>query len=214
MPAKKPYSQPGMSGRDKRYDRRYFDRWYRAPASRIDSADALERKVRLAVAAAEFMLGHPIRSVLDVACGEGRWFPVLRRLRPRVRYTGVDASEYAVQRYGRSRHIRAGTFGGLRALGLPTGFDLIVCADALQYIGDADLARGLREIRRLLAGVAFIEAFADEDAMEGDMEGWHRRSAANYRRTFRAAGLRHCGFHCWIDLRKLPNVGALEMAAR
>lgn len=196
----------------KPYDRAYFDRWYRSSRSRIDTPKSLERKVRLAVSAAEYMLGRPIRTVLDVACGEGRWFPVLRAMRPGVRYTGVDASEYAVKRFGRERRIRLGTFGALRALRLPSGFDLVVCADALQYVSDDDITRGLREIRRVLAGVAFLEAFAREDDMEGDMDGWHRRPAATYRRLFREAGLRHCGLHCYVDRRKLANVNALEMA--
>lgn len=198
----------------KPYDRAYFDRWYRDPRSRIDSDESLERKVRLAVAAAEYLLGRPIRTVLDVACGEGRWYPILRSIRPRLRYTGVDASAYAVRRFGRQRHIRLGTFGELAKLRLPAGFDLVVCADAIQYLGTVDLRRGLREIHRLLGGVAYIEAFAREDDMEGDMEGWHLRSAATYRRLFRAAGLRHCGFYCWIDPRRLGNVNALEMADR
>lgn len=196
----------------KTYDRAYFDRWYRHPRSRIDSGESLERKVRLAVAVTEYMLGRPIRSVLDVACGEGRWLPALRSIRPRVRYTGVDASEYAVQRFGRRRHIRLGTFGGLAKLRLPAGYDLVVCADALQYVTTADVRRGLCEIHRVLRGVAYIEAYAKEDDMDGDMAGWQMRSAATYRRLFRAAGLRHCGFHCWIDPERLGNVNALEMA--
>lgn len=198
----------------KPYDRAYFDRWYRHPRSRIDSAESLERKVRLAVSTAEYMLGRPIRTVLDVACGEGRWFPVLRAIRPGVRYTGVDASEYAVQRFGRQRHIRLGSFGGLARLRLRARYDLVVCADALQYVDTPDLRRGLREIHRLLDGVAYLEAFTKEDDMEGDMDGWRVRSAATYRSLFRDAGLRHCGFHCWIDPDRLGNVNALEMAAR
>ena len=196
----------------KPYDRAYFDRWYRHPRSRIDSAESLERKVRLAVGIAEYMLGRPVRTVLDVACGEGRWYPVLRAMRPRVRYTGVDASEYAVHRFGRRRHIRLGTFGELAKLRLAARYDLIVCADALQYVATPDLRRGLREIHRLLDGVAYIEAFAKEDDMEGDMDDWHVRPAATYRRLFRRAGLRHCGFHCWIDPDRLGNVNALEVA--
>ena len=35
--------------------------------------------------------------------GEGAWRVQLRRLRPRVRYVGVESSAYAVRRFGRSR---------------------------------------------------------------------------------------------------------------
>lgn len=198
----------------KAYDRSYFAKWYHDPRTRIDDGSALSRKVGLAVAATEFMLGRRIRTVLDVGCGEGRWLPELRRLRRGVRYQGVDGSEWAVERWGRRRNIRLGTLGALRELRLPVGYDLIVCSDVLQYVPTRDVERGLREIRRLLGGVAFIEAFAAEDDMEGDEHEWHRRSAAEYRRLFRAAGLTHCGMQCWVDLNALDNVNVFEVAQR
>lgn len=198
----------------KAYDRSYFTRWYHDPRTRIDDGSTVARKVHLAVAAAEFMLGRRIRSVLDVGCGEGRWYPPLRRLRPGIRYQGVDGSEWAVRRWGKRRHIRLGTLGALRTLRLAVGWDLVVCSDVLQYVPTADVERGLREIRRLVAGVAFIEAFAAEDAMEGDDHEWHHRSAAEYRRIFRGAGLTQCGMHCWVDLDALDNVNAFEIAGR
>lgn len=195
----------------KQYDRAYFSRWYHDPRTRIDDGASLARKAQLAVAAAEYMLGRRIRTVLDVGCGEGRWYTALRRLRPDIRYQGIDASEYAVARWGKARHIRLGTFGGLRAMRLTPGYDLIVCADVLQYVATPDVLRGLREIRRLVGGIAYIEAFALEDDMEGDTDEWHRRTAPEYRRIFAAAGLTHCGMHCWADLRALGNVNALEV---
>ncbi len=197
-----------------KYDRAYFDKWYRRPQWRIDTDASLRRKVRVAVSAAEYLLGRPIASVLDVACGEGRWFPVLRTIRPDVRYVGVDASDYVVRRFGKRRHIVKGTFGALRALAFgAASFDLVVCADALQYVATPDLAPGLREIRRLARGIAYIEAFTREDNMEGDTEGWHVRPAAEYRRAFRRAGLSHVGLHCWIDKRKFDNLNVFEIAS-
>jgi SAM-dependent methyltransferase len=194
----------------KRYDEAYFRRWYHQSGTRISSAHALTRKVRLALSAAEYLLGRRVETVLDVGCGEAPWFPVLRRIRPKVRYVGVDSSPYAVQRYGRRRHIRLGTLGGLRALRLPRGFDLVVCSDVMQYVPTSELEQGLKEIRRLVEGMAYLEAFTREDAMEGDMEGWHFRSAAQYRRLFRDAGLTHCGMNCFIDTRRVRGVNALE----
>ena len=187
----------------KSYDAGYFHRWYRDPRTRVTSERALERKVRLAVSAAEYMLGRRIRTVLDVGCGEARWHIALKRIRPRVQYVGVESSEYAVRMFGESRDVRQGTFGTLKTLRLRGPYDLIVCADMLQYVSAAELAAGLRQIRRLLGGVAYIEAYAREDDMEGDMEGWMFRSAASLRRAFRAAGLTHCGLYCFVDVDKL-----------
>lgn len=194
----------------KAYDRAYFDRWYRHPRKRVSTRDSLERKVRLAVGVAEFILCRPIRTVLDVGCGEAPWAPVLRRMRRGVRYIGVESSEYALERYGKSRNIRRGTLGGLADMRLPQNIDLIVCADVLQYAETPEVERGLRAIRRRLGGVAYIEAFATEDSMEGDQLDWHKRSAAEYRRLFRHAGLTQCGPHCYVDLAELDGLIAFE----
>src|SRR5215472_17581828 len=128
----------------KLYDSSYFHRWHRDPRTRVTSDRALERKVHLAVSAAEYMLGRRVRTVLDVGCGEGRWYVALRRMRPGIGYIGVESSEYAVRTFGASRNVRPGSFGTLRSLKLRGPFDLIVCADVLQYVPTSDLAPGLR----------------------------------------------------------------------
>jgi len=197
----------------KAYDRAYFHRWYRDPHTRVTTERVLERKVHLAISAAEYMLGRRIRNVLDVGCGEARWYVALKRIRRGVEYIGVESSEYAVQTFGASRNVRQGSFGTLRSLKLRGPFDLIVCADMLQYVPTADLGTGLREIRRLLGGVAYIEAYAREDDMEGDFEGWIVRSAATLRREFRDAGLTHCGLYCFIDALTIDAVNALEVCS-
>src|SRR5215470_2383099 len=136
----------------KSYDHAYYHRWYRHPRHRVSKEPDRERKVHLAVSVAEYVMGRAIRSVLDIGCVEGLWYLILRRLRPGIRYIGVDPSEYAVTRYGASRHIRRGSFGTFDRLRLPRAFDLVVCADALQYVNDDDAARGLRAIRDRLHG--------------------------------------------------------------
>jgi SAM-dependent methyltransferase len=200
----------GSRGLVKSYDRAYFERWYRDPADRVSTRDSLTRKVRMAVGIAEFLLGRPIRTVLDVGCGEAPWQPVLARLRPKVRYVGVDSSEYVIERFGEARNIRRGSITELAQLRLPRNIDLLVCADVLQYLGRRDIERALVAMRRLLGGVAYIEAFAIEDFMEGDREGWHERSAAAYRQLFHRAGLTHCAPHCYVDLERFDTLNAFE----
>ena len=82
---------------EKRYDQSYFDRWYRDGG--IGDRARLARKVLLAVATAEYHLERPIRTVLDIGCGEGPWRAPLLKARPGVRYLGFDGSEYAIARY-------------------------------------------------------------------------------------------------------------------
>ena len=195
---------------DKRYDRAYYDRWYRRPRTRVSSTESRSRKVHFAVSVAEYVLQRPIRSVLDIGAGEGLWYPLLRRMRPNVRYVGVDPSEYAVKRFGKSRHLRLGDFGSLHRMRLPSNQDLIICSDVLQYVEDSELARGLRRIQRLLGGIAYIEAYASGDDMIGDMDGWHFRPASFYRRVFQEAGFTRCGLHCYAGRAASRALLAME----
>jgi SAM-dependent methyltransferase len=196
----------------KDYDRAYFDRWYRDPRDRVTTRDALERKVRMVISITEYLLGRRVRSVLDVGCGEAPWRAVLRRMRPDVRYIGVDSSEYVLARFGAARQIRRGTLADLETMRLPQRLDVIVCADVLQYVDTPELVRGLRAIRRLLGGVAYIETFAIEDAMIGDRAGWRERAAPEYRALLRQARLTQCGPYCYVDPEKLGGLNALEHA--
>jgi SAM-dependent methyltransferase len=197
----------------KAYDRNYFERWYRDPRHAVVQRDVLARRVQLAVSVTEYLLERPIRNVLDVGCGEAPWRALLRQARPRVRYVGVDSSEYVLERFGAKRGIRRGRLGQLGRLGLRGRFDLIVCSDVLHYVSADEAKRGLRAIARLLEGVAFIEVFAAEDDTIGDDDGYQRRSAATYRRLFRAAGLIPMGMHCYSGRRLNDRLLALERGA-
>jgi SAM-dependent methyltransferase len=187
-----------MSSAPKRYDRAYFDRWYRNPRSAVVHRGVLARRVQFAVAAAEYLLERPIRRVLDVGCGEAPWRALLKLARPGVRYTGVDSSAYAVGRFGRRRNVILGRFGDLGRLGLRGRFDLIVCSDVLHYVSTPEAGRGLKAMARLLGGLAWIEVFTAEDDTVGDDVGFQPRRAAGYRRLFRAAGLVPLGLHCYV----------------
>ncbi|WP_101924738.1 MULTISPECIES: class I SAM-dependent DNA methyltransferase [Luteimonas] len=194
----------------KRYDRAYFDRWYRAGA--IGGPQRLARKVALAVATAEYHLERPLRTVLDIGCGEGAWRAPLLKLRPKTQYLGFDSSEYAVSRFGRARNLHHASFGDF-ALLRPCGpVDLLVCSDVLHYLDTRELDRGLPGLAELTGGVAFLECFAREDGAEGDDVGFKRRPARFYRERFDAVGLRALGSHCWLSPALADDAAALETA--
>jgi SAM-dependent methyltransferase len=192
------------------YDRAYFERWYHDRDTRILARASLERKVALAVAAAEFVLGRKLRSALDVGCGEGVWRAALRRLRPRLSYTGVDSSEYAVRRHGRRRNIRLARFGALGRLRLGGPFDLVVCSDVLHYLPAKELAPGLRAIGRLTQGLAWIEVFAAEDETIGDDVEYQARPALTYEGLIRAAGLLPIGLYTFVPQDVYETLTAFE----
>ena len=194
----------------KTYDRAYFERWYRRPASRLEAPAELRRRVTMAVAIAERYLGRAVRSALDVGCGEGRWRAELRRLRPRLRYVGVEPSDYAVERFGRRRGIVRADFGDLAQLDLGGPFDLVVCADVLHYLDDEELDRGLPALVAATGGAAYLEVLTAAEEVEGDTRGMILRAPERYEARFARAGLTGVGGHVWLApaLAELP--AALE----
>ncbi len=195
---------------EKHYDRAYFDRWYRQGG--IGGRRRLERKVALAVATAEYHLERPLRTVLDIGCGEGAWRAPLRALRPDIAYLGFDSSEYAVARHGRRRNLHLARFGDFARLRPCAPVDLLVCSDVLHYLDAREIDRGLPGLADLCGGVAFLETFAREDQAEGDEHGFRRRSGQFYRGRFQALGFGALGSHCWLSPALVPSATALEVA--
>ncbi|MEY4071408.1 MAG: hypothetical protein RL721_2022 [Candidatus Eisenbacteria bacterium] len=200
--------------REKVYDEQYFERWYRRSDVGVGQREFVARKVRLAVSAAEYLLGRPIESVLDVGCGEAPWRAILRRLRPDVHYDGMDSSTYAVRRYGRTRGIRLGTVGELGRMGFQGPYDLVVCSDVLHYVADDEVRRGLVAMHRLCGGLAFIEAFTSDDRIEGDQDRFQQRSPASYHRMLAQAGFVPLAMHLYASRGLAATMVALERGAR
>ena len=194
----------------KQYDARYFDRWYRSHG--LGDKARLGRKVAVAVATAEYHLQRPTRSVLDIGCGEGVWRAPLLKLRPKLNYLGFDSSEYAIRRYGRSRHLHFARFGDFAELRPCAPADLVVCSDVLHYLPTRELDRGLPGLVDLCAGVAFLETFTREDDAEGDEHDFQNRPAKFYRQRFDALGLRQVGSHCWLSPQLADDATALEIS--
>jgi SAM-dependent methyltransferase len=196
----------------KHYDQAYFDRWYRDPRHKVNTPAGVRRKVRHTLGVAEVLLERPVKRILDIGCGEAPWRAHFMEERPKVEYVGVDSSEYVVQRFGRTRGIRHGTFGTLGDIKLTGLFDLVVCCDVLQYVPTDELKPGLAAIAALLDGVAYLEAFTNVDELEGDKRHWHHRTPAWYRHAFRDADLTHIGMHCYVGPRLVGATLALERA--
>jgi SAM-dependent methyltransferase len=200
----------------KAYDRAYFRKWYRDPKNRIVRREGVARKVAMAVGVAEHLLGRPVASVLDVGCGEGAWFPHLRALRPKVRYLGLDTSDYAVRRFGRPRNVRPGSWGDLAVRRLGAPFDLVVCSDTLHYVPTSEFVRGLAGLPALVGGVAYFDFLSSDDdletGLEGDLVGFRMRRASWYRRKFRETGLVECGLGFWAAEELGPSITAFERA--
>ncbi|UNK49294.1 class I SAM-dependent methyltransferase [Lysobacter sp. S4-A87] len=200
----------------KQYDQSYFDRWYRKGASKdhaVGSNARLARKVALAVATAEYHLERPIRSVLDIGCGEGAWRAPLLKLRPKLQYLGFDSSEYAVSRYGARRNLHFARFGDFQHLRPCPPVDLLVCSDVMHYLDTRELDRGLPALAELCGGVAFLETFTREDETDGDNHDFKQRPARFYRQRLQALGLTALGSHLWLAPSLAERLVALERPA-
>lgn len=194
---------------EKQYDREYFDRWYRGAG--LGGPQRLARKVALAVATAEYHLERPIRTVLDIGCGEGAWRAPLLKLRPKLDYLGFDSSQYAIERHGARRNLHWARFADFEHLRPCPPVDLLICADVLHYLPAREIDRGLAGLAELCGGVAFLETFTRQDQTIGDDDGFLRRPASFYRNRLHAVGLQPLGSHCWLSPALVEDATALEL---
>ena len=182
----------------KTYDRKYYDRWYRDPKHRVRTPQDLRRKIAMVVGVAEHLMQRRVRSALDIGCGEGEWRVELEKLRPAIRYLGIDSSEYVVDRFGKSRNIKLGSVSQVDEIAGRRAWDLVICSDVLHYVPDDEVEEALPIMALLCEGVAFVDVMTTEDEPTGDTEGFLLRPAAWYRQRIAAAGLAGVGMQCYV----------------
>jgi SAM-dependent methyltransferase len=172
-----------------RFDKRYYDRYYRNRRTRVGSARETAVLGRF-VCAYLAHLGQPVRRVLDAGCGLGHWRNVIADCHPRASYTGIEVSEYLCRELGWTR----ASIADYRPRGR---FDLVVCQGVLQYLDDRAAAAAITNLGRLCRGALYIEVLTAEDwrdncdrrATDGKV---HLRPARWYRRRLER-DFRVCG---------------------
>ena len=172
-----------------RFDASFFRRYYTDRASRVRDARGQRRLSGLVFAYLDY-LEIPVRRVLDLGCGLGRWRDDVAARYPGATYTGVETSDYLCAKYGWQR----GTAAGYRGRGR---YDLVICQSVLQYVDNTEVRRSLESIARLCRGALYLEIPTRRDWDEHvDREGTdgriYLRTGAWYRRVigehFRSAG--------------------------
>jgi len=146
-----------------------FDRIYRdgswggrgcGPGSEHAATALLERVLP------ELVAGVEAWSVLDAACGDGSWMPVL----PVHRYVGVDVVPAAVEAAREAHPFRTYLVGDIRSDPLPR-VDLVICRDAMMHMPLEDGLAALANLRRTGATWLVLTSFAEgrnEDVAPGD----------------------------------------------
>ncbi|MBM5812438.1 MAG: class I SAM-dependent methyltransferase [Gammaproteobacteria bacterium] len=172
-----------------RFDAGFYHRYYRDPATRVASrADGL--RLGRMICAWTACLGFRVRRVLDAGCGLGHLRGPVREYFPRASYTGLEVSEYLCRRYG-------WVHGSLAEYRPRVPFDLVICHDVLQYLGDPEARRALANLARLCRGALYFSVLtledwrrtADRSRTDGEVRlrpaDWYRRRLG---RGFRPLG--------------------------
>lgn len=182
------------SGRDARFDREYYRRFYRDGRTSVTSRAEMTARAQL-IAAYTKHIGCPVSSMLDAGCGLGLMREPLLRALPGATYVGLEYSEYLCQRYGWIQ-------GSIADFESRQPFDLVVCFDVLQYLDEADAARAIRNLARLCRGVLFFSALTRRDWRENaDQSRTDRQVSMRTARWYRERLARHfrqIGAGFWI----------------
>ena len=192
------------------FDRAYYERFYIDPKRAVVSRAEMKTRGEFIAAFARYS-DMPVRRILDAGCGLGLMRASLRRGLPKAEYTGLEASPYLCRKYGwhqgsladwRSRHT----------------YELVICYDVLQYLGDRDAVRALANLGRLGSGLLYFSALtledwryvADRAKTDRDV---HIRPAAWYRRRL-ARHFIEAGAGFWIRRGANVTLWTLETVER
>ncbi|MHC4852303.1 MAG: class I SAM-dependent methyltransferase [Planctomycetota bacterium] len=167
-----------------RFDKAYFDRYYRNPKTRVVTRRTTDK---LAAFVASYLkhVNVPVRRVLDIGCGLGLWRQSLQQHYPRASYQGVEISDYVCEKYGWTK----GSVVDYRARG---AFDLVICQGVLQYLDDRNTRAAIANLAKLCRGALYLEALTTADwenncdrrTTDGRVHlrsgSWYRRQLSRY----------------------------------
>jgi 2-polyprenyl-3-methyl-5-hydroxy-6-metoxy-1,4-benzoquinol methylase len=191
------------------FDRRYYERFYLDPKTRVTDQAALDRLGDFVCSYLKY-LPLSVKRVLDLGCGIGLWQPVLARHFPEASYQGVEISEYLCQQYGWQQ-------GSVVDYTSRTRFDLVVCQGVLPYLDAQSAKRAIDNLGALTRGALYLEAITQDDWDSGIIDKRRTdgsmllRSASWYRRALRPH-FDALGGGVWLSKRAKPALYALERA--
>ncbi len=180
------------------FNRAYYRRFYLTPATRAMSREQTDTR-GASIASLVKQLDLPVQRILDVGCGLGWYERPLRHVFRDATYTGTEISEYLCRKKG-WRH------GSIVDLKLKGQFDLVICADVIQYLNNADAERALANLAKWCRGALYFHVPTARDWREnvdpsGTDSNVFLRSAAWYRKRLRNHFIHAgCGVHLKDDV--------------
>jgi SAM-dependent methyltransferase len=136
----------------------YYTRYYKDRKTRVAEPSYFDSLARFLAGYSE-LLGFRIRSIVDLGCGIGTLKKPLIKRFPKANYIGVDISPYACEKYGWE-------LGSVSDYTAAQTFDLVVCHDVLQYLGDKDAKAAIKNFANLCSGVLYFSVLTEEDYLE------------------------------------------------
>lgn len=141
-----------------KFDRAYYDRWYRNDETRTFMTEYTPVIVRFVLAYLDY-LEVEVKTVLDAGCGLGHWGTALKDLDRDVRYHGLETSDYLCRELGWER-------GSIADYQAKEPFDLVVCQGVLQYLSDAECKAAIDNLATLCSQALYLEVLTRRDARE------------------------------------------------
>ena len=141
-----------------KFDRAYYDRWYRNDETRTFMTEYTPVIVRFVLAYLDY-LEVEVKTVLDAGCGLGHWGTALKDLHRDVRYHGLETSDYLCRELGWER-------GSIADYQAKEPFDLVVCQGVLQYLSDAECKAAIDNLASLCSQALYLEVLTRRDARE------------------------------------------------
>ena len=132
-----------------KFDRAYYDRWYRNDETRTFMTEYTPVIVRFVLAYLDY-LEVEVKTVLDAGCGLGHWGTALKDLDRDVRYHGLETSDYLCRELGWER-------GSIADYQAEEPFDLVVCQGVLQYLSDAECKAAIDNLATLCSQALYLE---------------------------------------------------------
>ncbi len=166
-----------------RFNARYYERFYRNPATRAATPQSVRRQAAF-VAAYLKHIELPVRRILDIGCGLGWMLRAFEKSFPRARCDGVEYSEHLCAK-------RGWTQGSVTDFSAATPYDLVICHDVLPALNDANCEIALENLARLCRGALHLGVLTAEDWAQCDQErtdadvflrsaDWYRKRLARH----------------------------------
>jgi SAM-dependent methyltransferase len=189
-----------------RFGAAYFRRFYLDRRTRVVSPREMRNRAAVIVSILR-QSQFPVRRILDAGCGIGLLREPFAALLPRARYSGLEQSDYLCAKYGWIR-------GSVADHRPRKPYDLVVCYDVLQYLGDREAGRAIANFARLTHAALYVSALTREDWRDNcdrtrTDRAVHLRGGAWYRKRLQR-NFRYLGFGVWIRKNATAILWELE----